>query len=442
MAAMVKQTLTQMLQATPTPSKGAGARGSEGNGATQETFSNTLERKMAAPERPPEARAQARQNADKPQENQPVQDKAPESAQTADAPGRDEAPAADGKQAQADGDTKAATKDTQASDDSKTAAAADAATSTTPAADPAVDPATVIAAPAAVAATPAKDAALPAADANSGAAVAATASGNRKATTVVDLTARVSDDAAKTATDPSGDRPGKDAGLTGAQARAADADTNTDLRTKPAPIRDGIANFAAQLDKQLGTAKPGDAIQMNTPGAASPGVNAHAALAAAAPSQTAQAARLSQPVLPTHLGTPVDSADWPDAVGNRVMWMAGKDESRAELILTPPSLGKLEISLHMSGDTTTAHFTAATPAAREALEQAMPRLREMLEQAGVMLADSNVNTAPQDQPGERGQGGQFHGGRHGAGGELAVGAVGTPAGHWISRGEGMIDTFA
>lgn len=138
-----------------------------------------------------------------------------------------------------------------------------------------------------------------------------------------------------------------------------------------------------------------------------------------------------------HVNTPASQHGWADAVGNRVLWLVGRDESRAELILTPPTLGKLEISITVSGDTTTAQFVAATPAAREALEQAMPRLREMFEQAGVTLAESNVNTASQDQSGERGA---DDGRRNGRSAE--VDAVPEPTRPWLQRGEGMVDIFA
>ena len=142
-----------------------------------------------------------------------------------------------------------------------------------------------------------------------------------------------------------------------------------------------------------------------------------------------------------HVSTPASQAGWADAVGNRVLWLVGRDESRAELILTPPSLGKLEISLTVSGDSTTAQFVAATPAAREALEQAMPRLREMFEQAGVTLAESNVNTAPQDQSGKRGSG-DGHRGDAGTARDTPSELTHHVGGPWLQRGEGMIDIFA
>lgn len=445
MAAMVKQTLSQMLQAAPTSAMGLGARSADGAGASETSFSNTLERKMSEPERPHESS----QNTQQSRENQPVRDKTPEpkaterndtaqnAAPTDTARESKDAKPAEKDPAKADAASGQASNTPQATDPDTTPAADAAAAAT---------PDTVAATPAVLAATPANDAATAKA-ANAAALTAAQAAGQGGVTT--DKTQKAADvvtanaiDAAKQNRGEPGAKSGDaKADLNGSQARAAELDAAQTGKANVA--RDTPASFAAQLDSRMSatTGKPTDALQL-TPGSSTPGAGVNPALAAHLPNQATPAATATRPVLPTHLATPVDSPDWPDAVGNRVVWMSGRDESRAELILTPPNLGKLEISLTVTGDTTTAHFTAATPAAREALEQAMPRLREMLEQAGVTLADSNVNTAPQDQPGERGHGRHFAGGRATAGGEMMIENVGTSGGRWIARGEGMIDTFA
>ena len=55
----------------------------------------------------------------------------------------------------------------------------------------------------------------------------------------------------------------------------------------------------------------------------------------------------------------------------------------------------------MTGDQTTAHFLTATPAARDLLEQALPRLREVLQQAGLQLGQAEVNTSAHQQRHDR-----------------------------------------
>ncbi|MCB1960066.1 MAG: flagellar hook-length control protein FliK, partial [Rhodocyclaceae bacterium] len=199
-------------------------------------------------------------------------------------------------------------------------------------------------------------------------------------------------------------------------------------------------DFAAQLEAR--GERVGRPLDMVTPAgttAATPG-SATAVPSAALPLTAAE--RPAAAALPMHVSTPASSTAWADAVGNRVMWLVGREESRAELILTPPHLGKLEISLTVSGDTTTAQFMAATPAAREALENAMPRLREMLEQAGVTLAESNVNTAAQDQAGAQHENGSPRGGHSTPRDVTAASGAPLPAGPWLQSGRGLIDTFA
>lgn len=157
------------------------------------------------------------------------------------------------------------------------------------------------------------------------------------------------------------------------------------------------------------------------------------------PSQ--QVAQLTQ----LQVSTPAGQRGWATEIGNQVSWMLGRNESKAELVLTPPSLGKLGVSIHVNGDQTTAHFVAATQAARDALEQAMPRLREVLQQAGINLGQTNVSTSgeqrPHDGGGDSGQrGGWGSSGRSDAGDMASTGASTTTS--WVRSGNGVIDTFA
>ena len=427
MATTVKQTLMQLLQANPGTTPNARLRADAGN----TSFSQTLERSVSAPDRSAErsqdAAAASRQSSRKPEENQPVKDKAPEARERTEAPEAKTQPsegaAADEHTAATeDGSAQAPTNTTDQSADATDDAPAETAADGTPSGSPAES---VAATPAALAANPANRA--PGELEGEAELIGAERKGvaaDGRAAAQADLGAR---------------GEGKDGaaartGSTGTAERVGEAP----LRAATATGREAMPGFAAQLEQRLaGGLKAAEPIQMTPTGT----TGAHGALAGTVPGQAQGTPGAARAPLPTHMGVPVDNPDWPDALGNRVLWLAGRDESRAELILTPPSLGKLEISLTVSGDTTTAHFTAATPAAREALEQAMPRLREMLEQAGVTLAESNVNTASQDQPGGQDRGSGF-GQRHAMGGGEGLPAAGTPAGQWMLRGEGMIDTFA
>ncbi len=102
-------------------------------------------------------------------------------------------------------------------------------------------------------------------------------------------------------------------------------------------------------------------------------------------------------------------------------------------------MGKLEVSITLNGDQTTAQFVASSQAARDALEQALPRLREILQQAGINLGQTNVSTS-----GERGAGGEGskQGGRSGRGTETSADTVeGASRSTWLRQHDGMVDTF-
>lgn len=138
--------------------------------------------------------------------------------------------------------------------------------------------------------------------------------------------------------------------------------------------------------------------------------------------------------------TPLGQRGWAEDVGNKVVWLAGRGSGKAELVITPPNLGKVEVSINMNGEQANAHFVAASREAREALEQALPRLRELMQQAGISLGQTSVSD--QQQPaaqhdgrhaGGNGKGSDNHGNAHDSGAES------TPVTQRIS--EGLVDTF-
>ncbi|MBS1210626.1 MAG: flagellar hook-length control protein [Proteobacteria bacterium] len=155
----------------------------------------------------------------------------------------------------------------------------------------------------------------------------------------------------------------------------------------------------------------------------------------------------NQNALPQHeVTTPVASQGWAEEVGQKVSWIANRDSGRAELILTPPQLGRVEVSISMTGDQASATFVTASPAAREALQDAMPRLREVLAQSGIQLGQANVNAGfsgqtQSDNPGKPGTAGRFSAQSDGDVGGIDV-LAGLSRSSWSRQGNGMIDTFA
>lgn len=95
--------------------------------------------------------------------------------------------------------------------------------------------------------------------------------------------------------------------------------------------------------------------------------------------------------------TPVGSPHWENAVGNSLVVMTGAGHDRAELVLTPPQLGRIEVSIAMKGDEASAVFVSANPVVRDALESALPRLREILADAGITLGQTQVGAESQGE---------------------------------------------
>lgn len=145
------------------------------------------------------------------------------------------------------------------------------------------------------------------------------------------------------------------------------------------------------------------------------------------------AAQAQAPKTELAVATPITHPGWAEDVGHQITWLAEQGTSKAELVLTPPHLGRIEIKLEIGTDLSTAQFVSASPQVREALEQAMPRLREMLAQGGISLGEANVSS---DQPSRDGGGSESRGQRgRDTGGDIAV----APA---TRRGVGLVDLFA
>lgn len=160
-------------------------------------------------------------------------------------------------------------------------------------------------------------------------------------------------------------------------------------------------------------------------------------------SQTGQA-RNAHPATSTHVAPRVGSSGWDQAIGQRVVWMAGGAEQSASLTLNPPELGPLQVVLTVTNNQANATFVAPHADVRQALEAAMPKLREMLEEAGIQLGQSSVS---QGTPQEQGEFARSQSGSRENSGEhlpdIEEAANGQDAGRRVtSSGSGLINTFA
>lgn len=231
----------------------------------------------------------------------------------------------------------------------------------------------------------------------------------------------------------SGDRPGETkTASSAAQLAAAKTPAATEPAKPVAPMRapDAVSTLAS-------ASVPGRNAAANPVAAENP-----ANLPSTAPitAPRAEMAAVQKMLVPTPAGQRL----WADDVANRVIWMAGRGDGRAELILTPPNLGKLGVSIQMSGEQTTAHFVTSSAAAREALEQALPRLREALQQAGITLGDTSVSTSG-DQQTRNGDEGSSGGDRRAQSNEYGIlpeAAELANNARWTQGGTNLVDIFA
>lgn len=108
-------------------------------------------------------------------------------------------------------------------------------------------------------------------------------------------------------------------------------------------------------------------------------------------SQAAGTSALS-PALELPVEIRLGKTGWRDEVGQKLTWMISNNRQQADLILTPPQLGRIEVTLSLDGNQASASFASPHAAVREALENSMTRLREVLADAGVTLGQTHVGS--------------------------------------------------
>lgn len=193
--------------------------------------------------------------------------------------------------------------------------------------------------------------------------------------------------------------------------------------------------FSAQLVAAIAAGKE----TQHSPGTAAAAVQNIVAQAAPGRAMSQEAA----PVITQIVGT----SGWTEELGNRVTWLANRGESRAELVLTPPQMGRIEVSLAVKGDQATASFASSNPLVREALEAALPRLREVLAEAGIQLGQAQVNAenarqwAQQEKHGDNSVSDHARADpAHDASSTVNSGSLSTTSG--LKGGRSLVDVFA
>ena len=143
--------------------------------------------------------------------------------------------------------------------------------------------------------------------------------------------------------------------------------------------------------------------------------------------------------------TPVQSPQFGQEVGERLVWMVREGVQQAKVALNPPGLGPLELSVQVQDDGARVSLTAQHAVTREALAADVARLRTMLEDQGFVHVEVNVSQHSAGGPGgeaeagDGGAGGGSHGGGYPEGGAAEPPTVGTLS--EVLAGRGLVDHY-
>ncbi|HEX4327068.1 MAG TPA: flagellar hook-length control protein FliK [Burkholderiales bacterium] len=147
----------------------------------------------------------------------------------------------------------------------------------------------------------------------------------------------------------------------------------------------------------------------------------------------------------TLIEAPVGSPLFADETAQRITWLAKNGIEHAEIRVTPPDMGPIQVSIDMKQNEATINFTVHQTDTRVALEDSLHRLEEMLADSGISLAQANVGQrdAGQSQSGGQSGGRSSGGGRNtGLGGIDATGSLAAGASRPAAVARGLVDTFA
>jgi len=146
----------------------------------------------------------------------------------------------------------------------------------------------------------------------------------------------------------------------------------------------------------------------------------------------------------TSIDVPVNHAEWGDKLMGKLSWLTAKNLSVAEIHLTPPDMGPMEVRVRVQNDQANISVHAANPVVRDQLELHSHRLRDMLSEQGLSLAQFDVSSNSQNSSGEQNTG-EGDGTSSGSGTVLSAGDGGegeVQAGSLDLSWNGAVDIFA
>lgn len=99
----------------------------------------------------------------------------------------------------------------------------------------------------------------------------------------------------------------------------------------------------------------------------------------------------------TSVELPVGHAEWGDKVAGKLTWLTARNMSVAEIHLTPPDMGPMEVKVQVQQEQANITVHSANPVVREQLELHSQRLRDMLSEQGISLENFDVSDSGSDQ---------------------------------------------
>ncbi|HKK57406.1 flagellar hook-length control protein FliK [Marinobacter sp.] len=99
----------------------------------------------------------------------------------------------------------------------------------------------------------------------------------------------------------------------------------------------------------------------------------------------------------TSIELPVGHAQWGDKVAGKLTWLTARNMSVAEIHLTPPDMGPMEVKVQVQQEQANITVHSANPVVREQLELHSQRLRDMLSEQGIALENFDVSDSGSDQ---------------------------------------------
>ncbi|MGB1949189.1 MAG: flagellar hook-length control protein FliK [Marinobacter sp.] len=108
----------------------------------------------------------------------------------------------------------------------------------------------------------------------------------------------------------------------------------------------------------------------------------------------------------TSVDVPVGHAEWGDKLIGKLAWLTANKLSVAEIHLTPPDMGPMEVRVQVQHEQANITVHSANPAVRDQLELHSHRLRDMLSEHGLSLEQFDVADSPQQQADGQDAGGE------------------------------------